>query len=137
MHPTYRSPATAAAGWWRRAGRSEAVRTSAAAGRRMSAAVRLPTRATAARARRWTIAASTVLVTACAGRPRPLDDPDRWRSSECRARFTLEHEESPLAELYELGGWREGFQDRFPAAAIDPSTQRPVTATASFRLADQ
>jgi hypothetical protein len=79
-------------------------------------------------------AAAVLLATACAGRPRPLDDPDRWRSGECRARFTIEHEDSPLAELRELGGWRDDMQDLFPSAAIDPATQRPVTATAGLRL---
>lgn len=77
------------------------------------------------------------LATACAGRPRPLDDPDRWREGECRARFTIVHEGSPPAELLELGGWRDGLQDRFPAAVIDPATQRPVTAIARLRLAGQ
>ena len=77
------------------------------------------------------------LVTACAGRPRPLDDPRRWRSGECLARFTIAHEGSPLAELRELGGWREGAQDRFPAAIIDPAILRPVTAAARFTLAGQ
>lgn len=77
------------------------------------------------------------LATACAGRPRPLDDPDRWREGECRARFTIEHEGSPLAELRALGGWRDGFQDRFPAAVIDPTAQRPVTAAARLTLAGQ
>lgn len=77
------------------------------------------------------------LATACSGRPRPLDDPDRWRENECRSRFTIEHEGSPLAELRELGGWRDGAQDRFPAAVIDPKAQRPVTAAARFTLAGQ
>jgi hypothetical protein len=75
-----------------------------------------------------------VFATACAGRPRPLDDPDRWRSGECRARYTIEHEESPLAELRELGGWRDDAQDRFPAGTMDPKTQHPVTATAGLQL---
>lgn len=74
------------------------------------------------------------LAAACAGRPRPLDDPDRWRSGECLARYTLEHEGSPLAELRELGGWRDDVQDRFPAAVIDPAQQRPVTTTAGILL---
>lgn len=74
------------------------------------------------------------LATACAGRPRPLDHPDRWRADRCLARYTIEHEDSPLAELLELGGWREGPQDRFPAAVIDPAAQRPVTATAGILL---
>jgi hypothetical protein len=75
-----------------------------------------------------------VFAAACAGRPRPLDDPDRWRSGECRVRFTIEQEDSPTAELHELVGWRDDVQDRFPSAVIDPATQRPVTATAGFRL---
>lgn len=77
------------------------------------------------------------LAAACAARPRPLDDPDRWREGECLARFTIEHEGSPLAELRELGGWRDGAQDRFPAAVIDPTSLRPVTAAARFTLDGQ
>jgi hypothetical protein len=91
-------------------------------------------RRVAATAVRATVMLAIALAAACAGRPRPLDDPDRWPSGECRARFTIEHEGSPLAELRELGGWRDDLQDRFPAAAIDPETQRPVTATANLRL---
>jgi hypothetical protein len=71
---------------------------------------------------------------ACAGRSRPLDHPNRWREGECRARFTLAHEDSPLTELLELGGGRDSPQDRFPAAVIDPAAQRPVTATAEIHL---
>lgn len=78
-----------------------------------------------------------LLAAGCARAPKPLDDPDRWSSGECRARLTIEHERSPLAELRELGGWSEGFQERFPAAVIDPAAQRPVTATAALRLDGQ
>lgn len=74
---------------------------------------------------------------ACATRLRPLDDAKRWRSGECVARFTLKHHDSPLAELRELGGWRDEFPDRFPAAIIDPQEQRPVSATAGLRLQGQ
>lgn len=80
---------------------------------------------------------SLLLGAGCAGRPRPLDDPDRWPTGQCRARFTLEHEDAPLAELRQLGGWRDDVQDRFPAAVIDPDAQHPVTATASLRLDGQ
>jgi len=91
--------------------------------------------ATRASAHGWACSLVLVLlVTACVRRPPPLDDPDRWGSGECRARFTIEHEGSPLAELRELGGWRDELQARFPAAAIDPETQRPVTAAADLRL---
>jgi hypothetical protein len=90
----------------------------------------------ALRAAAWATLAIT-LAAGCAGRPRPLDDPQRWRSGECRARFTIDHEGSPLSELLELGGWRSGPQDRFPAAVIDPTAQRPVTATARLRLQGQ
>jgi hypothetical protein len=75
-----------------------------------------------------------LLVAGCAGCSRALDDPGRWRAGQCRARFTIDHDDSPLAELRELGGWREGVQERFPAAVIDPEVQRPVTATAALRL---
>jgi hypothetical protein len=78
-----------------------------------------------------------LLVAGCAGRPRPLDDPDRWPAGECLARFTLAHDTSPVAELRELGGWRGDAQDRFPAAVIDPSAQRAFTATAGLRLDGQ
>lgn len=80
---------------------------------------------------------AALLVGGCAARPRPLDDPDRWPTGECLARFTLAHEDSPVAELRELGGWQDEAQDRFPAAVIDPTAQRPVTATASLRLDGQ
>ncbi len=73
----------------------------------------------------------------CAARPLALDDPERWPSGACVARFTVAHGDSPLAELRELGGWRDDFQDRFPAAIIDASVQRPVTASATVRLHDQ
>lgn len=73
----------------------------------------------------------------CASRVRPLGDPERWRGHECLATFTLEYEGSPLAELRELGGWRDDVQDRFPAAVIDPERQRPVTATAGLQLDGQ
>lgn len=82
----------------------------------------------------WAAIVAICLAAACAGRPRPLDDPDRWRTGECVARYTLEHEGSPLAELRELGGWRDDVQDRFPAAVIDPAQQRPVTTAAGIRL---
>lgn len=82
----------------------------------------------------WAAIVTISLAAACAGRPRPLDDPDRWRTGECVARYTLEHEGSPLAELRELGGWRDDVQDRFPAARIDPAQQRQVTTTAGIRL---
>lgn len=78
-----------------------------------------------------------LLAAACAGRPRPLDDPDRWRAGQCRARFTLERDRSPLVELRELGGWRDVVQERFPAAVIDRDAQRPVTAAAAVRLEGQ
>ena len=86
---------------------------------------------------RATVPLAIVLAPACASRPQPLDDPDRWRSNECRARFTIEPEDSPLTELRELGGWRDDVQERFPAGTIDPRTPRPVTATAGFRLEGQ
>ena len=78
-----------------------------------------------------------VLMVGCTERPRPLDDPDRWASAACRTRFTIEHQDSPLTELRELGGGRDDFQDRFPAAEIDPVAQRSVSATAKLRLEGQ
>lgn len=89
------------------------------------------------RASTATVWLAALLVAGCAGRPRPLDDPDRWPAGECLARFTLAHDASPAAELRELGGWRGDVQDRFPAAVIDPRAQRPVTATAGLRLDGQ
>ncbi|MCX4247538.1 hypothetical protein [Paraliomyxa miuraensis] len=74
---------------------------------------------------------------ACAGRARPLGDPDRFAARECLAAFTLTYEDSPLAELRELGGARAQVQDRFPAAVIDPQRQRPVAATAELRFEGQ
>ncbi|MEM9456701.1 MAG: hypothetical protein AAGF11_21165 [Myxococcota bacterium] len=52
------------------------------------------------------------------------------------ATLTIDHIDSPLHELRELGGWRDDFQARFPAAVIDPSVQRPVGATASLTLGE-
>jgi hypothetical protein len=94
----------------------------------------LGVRMIAATVGRAAVLLAIALAPACVSRPRPLGDPDRWRTGECRARFTIEHEDSPPAELRELGGWSDALQDRFPAAAIDPSIQRPVTATADLRL---
>lgn len=77
------------------------------------------------------------LVGGCRAHPRPLGDAERWQARGCVAEHTVEHEASPLAELRELGGWRDDFQDRFPAAVIDPEHQRPVTAAATLRLDGQ
>jgi len=76
-------------------------------------------------------------MSSCRGRVQPLGDPERWNEGECIATYTIDHEHSPLAELRELGGTRDDFQERFPAATIDPTKQRPVTATAGFRLEDR
>jgi hypothetical protein len=83
---------------------------------------------------RAAIPAMVLLVIACSGRARPLDDPERWRRGQCVARFTLEHEHAPATEPRERGAAPEGAQDRFPAAVIDPERQPPVAAAASLRL---
>lgn len=86
---------------------------------------------------RWGLALGLTLGGGCRTHPRPLGDPERWPAQQCLATLTVEHEDAPLSELRERGGWRDDFQDRFPAAVIDPAKQRPVTAAAGLRLDGQ
>lgn len=66
----------------------------------------------------------------------PLGELARWSEGQCLVTLTIDHADSPLHELRELGGWRDDFQARFPAAVIDPSVQRPVGATANLVLGE-
>lgn len=68
---------------------------------------------------------------------RPLGDPDRWSEGDCLVTLTIDHDDAPISELRELGGQRDDFQERFPAAVIDPRAQRPVGAVARLKLAGQ
>lgn len=73
----------------------------------------------------------------CAGRPKPLGHESRFAEGQCQARYVIEHRRSPLTEARDQGAGISDFQGRFPAAEIDRSSQRPVTATAMFLLDDQ
>lgn len=73
------------------------------------------------------------LVASCKS-SRPLGDPDRWSKGDCLATYTIDHDDAPMTELRELGGQRDDFQERFPAAVIDTSAQRPVKAAAELKL---
>jgi hypothetical protein len=73
-------------------------------------------------------------LSACSVQTRPLGDPGRWSQEDCLGTFTVDHRDSPLAELRQLGGVRDDFQQRFPAALIDPAVQRPVSAVQSLRI---
>ncbi|MCA9653456.1 MAG: hypothetical protein H6712_11200 [Myxococcales bacterium] len=75
--------------------------------------------------------ALALLALGCA---RGLGDPHRFGEGECRATYTLDHEDSPSTELRELGGGGSDLQPRFPAAEIDPAEQRPVSATAGLGI---
>ena len=85
------------------------------------------------------VACGLVLVgtLACSQRARKLGDPKQWADRTCLATYTIDHDDSPLAQLRERGGSIPDFQDRVPAAVIDPKTQEPLPATAALTLEGQ